>query len=87
MNLLFERVRRAFEAPQHFVADAAHEQRSPLAALKLQLQGRQRAVAAGRIAAGIDRATHLVEQLLALARQEASAVAVPPPSPYPSPGT
>jgi len=38
MNLLFERVRRAFEAPQHFVADAAHEQRSPLAALKLQLQ-------------------------------------------------
>lgn len=85
LNLLFERVRQAFEAQQHFVADAAHELRSPLAALKLQLQGLQRAgteearaVAAGRLAAGIDRATRLVEQLLALARQEASAAAGAP---------
>ncbi|CAM3497427.1 ATP-binding protein [Paracidovorax anthurii] len=88
LNLLFERVRRAFEAQQHFVADAAHELRSPLAALKLQLQGLQRAsgdearaVAAARLAAGIDRATRLVEQLLALARQEASAATGAPPGP------
>jgi len=80
LNLLFERVRRAFEAQQHFVADAAHELRSPLAALKLQVQGLQRApdevtrtLAATRLAAGIDRATRLVEQMLALARHEASA--------------
>ncbi len=93
LNLLFERVRRAFEAQQHFVADAAHELRSPLAALKLQLQGLQRAgseearaVAAGRLAAGIDRATRLVEQLLALARQEASAAAGTPPEPVPLAG-
>ena len=43
LNLLFERVQRAFDAQEHFVADAAHELRSPLAALRLQLQGLQRA--------------------------------------------
>ena len=82
LNLLFERVRRAFEAQQHFVADAAHELRSPLAALKLQVQGLQRAgddtardVAVRRLVAGIDRATRLVEQMLALARHEAGAAA------------
>ena len=80
LNLLFGRVRRAFEAQQDFVADAAHELRSPLAALKLQVQGLQRAadeptreVAVRRLAAGIDRATRLVEQMLVLARHEAGA--------------
>ena len=80
LNLLFDRVRRAFEAQKHFVADAAHELRSPLAALKLQVQSLQRApdaaardVAVGRLAAGIDRAPPLDEQMLALARHEASA--------------
>ena len=79
LNLLFSRLRSAFEAQQHFVADAAHELRSPLAALRLQVQGLQRArdataraVALERLLAGIDRATHLVEQLLLLARQQAS---------------
>ena len=82
LNLLFERVQRAFDAQQHFVADAAHELRSPLAALRLQLQGLQRAggddaaraAAVERLSAGIDRATRLVEQLLALARQEAAPI-------------
>lgn len=79
LNLLFDRVRHAFEAQKHFVADAAHELRSPLTALKLQVQALQRApddaareVATVRLAAGIDRATKLVEQMLALARHEAS---------------
>jgi two-component system OmpR family sensor kinase len=88
LNLLFARVRTAFEAQQHFVADAAHELRSPLAALKLQLQGLRRAPddaarqrCAERLDAGIDRAARLVEQLLLLARQEASAAASPPPQP------
>jgi two-component system OmpR family sensor kinase len=79
LNLLFGRVRAAFEAQQSFVADAAHELRSPLAALKLQAQSLQRAtdeatreLAVGRLSAGIDRATRLVEQLLILARQQAS---------------
>jgi two-component system OmpR family sensor kinase len=80
LNLLFGRVRRAFDAQKSFVGDAAHELRSPLAALKLQAQGLRRAsdvatreVAVGRLTAGIDRAARLVEQLLVLARQQASA--------------
>lgn len=93
LNLLFARVRRAFEAQQHFVADAAHELRSPLAALKLQVQGLRRAggtndddgaareQAVQRLNAGIDRATRLVEQLLVLARQEARATGGTPAEP------
>ncbi|WP_371767654.1 ATP-binding protein [Massilia sp.] len=79
LNLLFGRVRTAFDAQQHFVADAAHELRTPLAALKLQVQSLERSdspdakrVAVSRLTAGIERATRLVEQLLVLARQEAS---------------
>ena len=79
-NLLLGRVQHAFEAQRHFVEDAAHELRSPLAALRLQAQGLQRAkddaaraVAVERLLAGTDRATRLVEQLLVLARQQASA--------------
>lgn len=82
LNLLFGRVKTAFDAQQHFVADAAHELRTPLAALRLQAQSLDRAdtpearrVAVGRLTAGIDRATRLVEQLLVLARQEATAAA------------
>lgn len=78
LNLLFSRVRQAFDAQKSFVADAAHELRSPLAALKLQVQGLQRApddgtreLAVARLHAGIDRATRLVEQLLELARHQA----------------
>ncbi|BCO29203.1 adaptive-response sensory-kinase SasA [Rhodoferax lithotrophicus] len=79
LNLLFQRLRQAFDAQQNFVADAAHELRSPLAALKLQVQGLRRAVddtgrdlAVSRLTAGIDRATRLVEQLLVLARQQSN---------------
>ncbi|MDD5334285.1 MAG: ATP-binding protein [Rhodoferax sp.] len=79
LNLLFKRVRQAFDAQKNFVADAAHELRSPLAALKLQVEGLRRAaddaardVAVNRLSNGIDRATRLVEQLLVLARQQAS---------------
>jgi two-component system OmpR family sensor kinase len=77
LNLLFGRARVAFEAQRNFVADAAHELRSPLTALKLQAQalrrpqdepGREAAVA--RLNEGIDRAIDLVGQLLALAREE-----------------
>ncbi|MCD2515797.1 ATP-binding protein [Massilia sp. G4R7] len=80
LNLLFGRVKTAFEAQQTFVADAAHELRTPLAALRLQAQSLERAeslearkLAVSRLTAGIDRATRLVEQLLVLARQEATA--------------
>ncbi|XAH24990.1 ATP-binding protein [Xylophilus sp. GW821-FHT01B05] len=78
LNLLFGRTRGAFEAQRHFVADAAHELRSPLTALKLQVQALRRApegdareLAVARLGQGIDRAIALVGQLLVLARQEA----------------
>ena len=77
MNGLLTRLSAAWDALTHFTADAAHELRSPLAALRLQAQSLQRAetpearqIAEGRLLAGIDRATRLVEQLLALARQQ-----------------
>jgi two-component system OmpR family sensor kinase len=77
MNGLLTRLAAAWDAMNHFTADAAHELRSPLTALRLQVQSLQRApdddarrLAAERLLGGIDRATRLVEQLLALARQE-----------------
>jgi two-component system OmpR family sensor kinase len=82
LNLLFGRVRGAFDAQKTFVADAAHELRSPLTALKLQAQAlrahaptndtlAEREVGIQRLNQGIDRAIRLVEQLLVLAREEA----------------
>ncbi len=77
MNGLLARLTAAWTALQHFTADAAHELRSPLAALRLQVQSLQRApdaparqLATQRLLAGIDRATRLIEQLLVLARLE-----------------
>ena len=88
LNLLFHRLSQAFVAQKNFVADAAHELRSPLAALKLQAQGLRRAtdeatreVAISRLNAGIDRATRLVEQLLVLARQQSSTALGTKPTP------
>jgi len=82
-NLLLGRVRNAYEGQKNFIADAAHELRSPLAALKLQIDGLRRAtdasgrdIAIQRLTSGIDRATRLVAQLLVLARQQASPVAI-----------
>ena len=80
LNALLERLRQSLDAQRAFVADAAHELRSPLTALKLQLELLRRAgndadrdAARDAIAAGIERATRLVEQLLALARSEPGA--------------
>jgi len=78
LNALLGRLGAALDAQRHFVGDAAHELRSPLTALKLQVQVMRRAPdeaardeAARALTAGVDRATRLVEQLLALARSEA----------------
>lgn len=77
MNGLLQRLESAWRALTDFTGDAAHELRSPLAALRLQVQSLQRAgdaearqVATERLLTGVDRATRLIEQLLTLARQE-----------------
>jgi two-component system sensor histidine kinase QseC len=75
LNRLLGRVQATLEQERRFTADAAHELRTPLAALKTQAQVAQGAAEAterGRaldhVIAGCDRAAHLVEQLLTLAR-------------------
>lgn len=80
INVLTERVARTIENERRFTADAAHELRTPLAALKVhaQVAGRisepdERSRVLGQVMAGVERMTHLVEQLLALARLEPGA--------------
>lgn len=82
MNQLFTGITRALENERRFTADAAHELRTPLAALKAQAQvalaamdGSERQRALAQIVAGCDRATHLVQQMLTLARLDAQAAA------------
>jgi signal transduction histidine kinase len=77
LNRLLLRLHAAFQAQRAFVADAAHELRSPLTAVRLQLQLLDRAPdeaarreARANLGAAVDRAIHLVEQLLTLARSE-----------------
>jgi len=77
LNALFGRVGGLLERERRFTADAAHELRTPLAALKTQAQvargapdDRTRRHALDNVVAGSDRAARLVEQLLTLARLE-----------------
>ncbi len=77
LNDLLTRLELAMAAQRSFVADAAHELRTPLTALKLQLQlaertvdEAQRAEAFVKLNQRLDRAAHLVHQLLTLARHE-----------------
>lgn len=81
LNRLLVRLQAAFATQRAFVADAAHELRSPLTAVRLQLQLLDRAPdeaarhqARSELGAAVDRAIHLVEQLLTLARSEPRAV-------------
>jgi two-component system OmpR family sensor kinase len=78
LNDLLSRLNAASSAQRTFVADAAHELRSPLTALKLQLQAAQRSGSikgegdtVQSIEARLNRIIRLVQQLLTLARQDA----------------
>jgi two-component system sensor histidine kinase QseC len=80
LNALFERIGRMVAGERRFTADAAHELRTPIAAIRTQAQVAQgagndiaqREHALQATLAGCDRATRLVEQLLTLARLEAT---------------
>ncbi|WP_455199457.1 histidine kinase dimerization/phospho-acceptor domain-containing protein [Kaarinaea lacus] len=80
LNSLLDRVHIAYDNIRQFTSNAAHELRTPLAALKIHSQvaqrsgdDRERQEAIERVIHGVDRATSLVEQLLTLARLEPEA--------------
>ena len=77
MNALLVRIDQALAHERRLTADAAHEMRTPLAALRAQWEAAQvatdpavRARAQQQVGAGIARLSHLVDQLLQLARAE-----------------
>jgi two-component system, OmpR family, sensor kinase len=79
INGLLARIRLLLDQQRRFVADAAHELRTPITALSLQAENLDPVdlseVARDRVAAlkqGMQRTKHLLEQLLALARHEAT---------------
>jgi len=80
LNTLLAKVRDSVQSQQHFMANAAHQLRTPLTGLKAQLEVLSRETAGGpleeRIAllhGGVDRLAHTANQLLTLARSEPSA--------------
>ena len=80
LNDLLNRLKAALDAQRAFVGDAAHELRTPLTALQLQTQlverarsEEDRAAALGDLKQGLQRASHTVQQMLTLARQEPEA--------------
>jgi two-component system, OmpR family, sensor histidine kinase QseC len=80
LNGLFERIGRMMEAERRFTADAAHELRTPIAAIRAQAQvalaepdASERRHALQATLQGCDRATRLVDQLLTLSLLEAGA--------------
>jgi two-component system sensor histidine kinase QseC len=75
LNRLLERVRQALDRERRFVDAAAHELRTPLAALRLHAQNLQRArdeaeraASLARVLEGVERTAHLAEQMLAFSR-------------------
>jgi two-component system OmpR family sensor kinase len=82
INDLLARLTQTLDAQRQFIADAAHELRTPLTAVRLQADMAQRATTdeeraatVEALRAGLTRASHLVEQLLAMARLDAAPVA------------
>ncbi|STY18138.1 two-component system, OmpR family, sensor histidine kinase QseC [Legionella quateirensis] len=75
LNKLFYRLKEGFEREKRFAADAAHELRTPLAALKAQAQValnsndiEEKNQALQKLIASVNRSTHIVQQLLTMSR-------------------
>jgi len=86
INQLLARLDQALRQERRFTADAAHELRTPIAALRAQWDAAclaedpgQRRVAQNGLGAGIDRLGHLVSQMLALARADSGPAAAEAP--------
>jgi two-component system, OmpR family, sensor histidine kinase TctE len=82
LNDLLSRLSRSLSAQRRFVADAAHQLRTPLAALLLRAEAAQRAPdgpaarqALAELHASVERTARLSQQLLALARTDPEAAA------------
>jgi two-component system, OmpR family, sensor kinase len=85
INRLLERINQMNASQRRFIADAAHELRSPLTALSLQAQNIERTgsynISKERfmpLKEGLDRSRHLLNQLLDMVRQQASVAALLP---------
>ncbi len=90
INDLLGRLDRSMASQKQFLADAAHQLKTPLAGLRMQAELAQREIDAGQqdpqalkqslqyIAHSSERAAHMVNQLLAMARAEAKTPARPP---------
>ncbi len=81
INALIARLEQSLNTQKEFIGDAAHELRTPLAALRLQMQLAETAAteearkqAFGKLYLRLERAEHLVAQLLNLARQDAAKI-------------
>lgn len=77
INSLLERIRRYLQQEKRFVADASHELRTPLSILQLHAQNLSTAKDADEVAEAVNaitegskRMSHLVDQLLSVARLE-----------------
>ncbi|RAP37929.1 two-component sensor histidine kinase [Legionella quinlivanii] len=75
LNKLFYRLQEGFEREKRFAADAAHELRTPLAALKAQAQVAlntsnidEKNQALHKLIASVNRSTHIVQQLLTMSK-------------------
>jgi two-component system sensor histidine kinase QseC len=85
LNDLFSRVQRSFEQERRFTSNAAHELRTPIAALRIQAEvardSDDRATtraALNQVIGACDRLTRLISQLLMLARIDEQAIAKTP---------
>jgi len=81
LNRLLLQVRHLLEREKRFLADAAHELRTPLAVLRIHQQNalaarstEEREAALNHLGNGVERATRVVSQLLTLARLEPNAI-------------